>query len=136
MEISDYYLTHLYTVYESSFLFTVSPWQEAARLIFERGLKNGFVSHGFYSGNVFQMKGLGGLYMKYSICPSIFIYKPQLVNAGGLNMRVAYPMNFFPNKALVKHKPRGFWSGTYSILWLILLLQELPVLFAREDNSC
>ena len=45
--------------------------------------------------DVFQMEGLGGLYMKYSICLSIFIYKPRLVNEGGLNMRVAYPMNFF-----------------------------------------
>ena len=53
------------------------------------------MSHGFYSENVFQMKGLDGLYMKYSICLSIFIYKPWLVNAGGLNMRMAYPLNFF-----------------------------------------
>ena len=44
------------------------------------------------------MKGLGGLYLKYSICLSIFIYKPRLVNESGLNMRVAYPINFFPNK--------------------------------------
>ena len=28
--------------------------------------------------------------MKYSIYLSIFIYKPLLVNGGGLNMRVAY----------------------------------------------
>ena len=33
--------------------------------------------------------------MKYSICLIIFIYKPWLVNGGGLNMRVAYPINFF-----------------------------------------
>ena len=26
---------------------------------------------------------------------SIFIYKPWLVNEGGLNMSVAYPVNFF-----------------------------------------
>ena len=30
----------------------------------------------------------------YISCLSIFIYKPWLVNKGGLNMRVAYPMNF------------------------------------------
>ena len=44
--------------------------------------------------NVLQKKGLGGLYMKYIICLSSFIYKPWLVSAGGLNMRVAYPTNF------------------------------------------
>ena len=36
-------------------LTTVSPWQEASRLRFEHGLYNGFVSHGFYLENVFQM---------------------------------------------------------------------------------
>ena len=36
--------------------------------------------------------------MEQSICLSIFIHKPWLVNEGGLNMRVAYPMNFFPDK--------------------------------------
>ena len=70
-----------------------SPRQEAARLLFECGLENGFISHGFYSENVFHTKGWGGLYMNNSICLSIFIYKPWLVNEGGLNMRVAYPMN-------------------------------------------
>ena len=57
-----------------------------------------FIYHGFYSENVFQIKGLGGLYMKYSICLSISIYKPLFVNEGGLNMRVAYQMKFFPKK--------------------------------------
>ena len=33
--------------------------------------------------------------MEYSIFLSIFIYKPWLVNEGGLNMSVAYPVNFF-----------------------------------------
>ena len=37
----------------------------------------------------------GGLYMKYSIFLSIFIYRPWLVNEGGLNMRVAYPVSVF-----------------------------------------
>ena len=41
------------------------------------------------------MKGSGGLYMKYRICLSMFIYKPRLVNEGGIYMGVAYPMNFF-----------------------------------------
>ena len=53
------------------------------------------------------MRGWGGLYTKYRINLSIFIYKPWLINEDGLNMRVAYPMN------LLKYKPRGFWSGTY-----------------------
>ena len=77
--------------------FTVSPRQEAAQLIFERGLQNEDISHGFYSENVFQMKGSGGLYIKYSICLSMLIYKPRLVNKGGLYMGVAHPMNIFPN---------------------------------------
>ena len=51
---------------------------------------------------MFQMKGQGGLSMEQSICLSIFIHKPWLVNEGGLNMRVAYPMNF-PEK----NKPRS-----------------------------
>ena len=36
--------------------------------------------------------------MKYSIFPSIIIYKPRLVNEGGINMTVAYPVNFFSKK--------------------------------------
>ena len=62
-----------------------SPAKSRAHL-FERGLYNGGISHGLYSENVFQMEGWGGLYMKHSIYLSI--------NEGGLNMRVAYPMNF------------------------------------------
>ena len=54
--------------------------QEAARLIFKRSLYNRFISHGFYSENISQIKGLGGLYTKYSICLSIFICQPWLVN--------------------------------------------------------
>ena len=40
----------------------------------------------------------------------MFIYKPRLVNEGGFNMSVAYPMNFFSKQiyASLKHKPRGF----------------------------
>ena len=48
--------------------------------------------------------------MKYNICLSIFIQKPWLVNEGGLNMRVAYPMNFFPDK----NKPRSNMSRAAS----------------------
>ena len=57
----------------------------------------------------------GGLYMKYSIFLSIFIYKPWLVNEGGLNMRVAHPVRliFKQLQALLKNKPHGLWSGTY-----------------------
>ena len=60
--------------------YTISPRQEAALLIFKRGSWNGIISHGFYSKMFFQMKGLGGLYMKYSIFLSILIYKPRLLN--------------------------------------------------------
>ena len=59
----------------------------------------------FYLENVFQMRGWGGLYTKYRIYLSIFIYKPWLINEDGLNMRVTHPMK------LLKYKPRGFWSG-------------------------
>ena len=45
-----------------------------------------------------RWKALGGLYMKWSICLSMLIYKPRLANKGGLNMRVADPMNFFLNQ--------------------------------------
>ena len=54
--------------------------REAAWLIFKRGLYNRFISHGFYSENIFQIKGLGGLYTKYSIYLSIFICQAWLVN--------------------------------------------------------
>ena len=50
-----------------------------------------------------------------------WVYKPWLLfgkwlaSEGGLNMRVAYPMSFFSKQihSPLKHKPRGFWSGTY-----------------------
>ena len=92
---------------------TASPRQEAARLLFERDLYNGFTSHGFYSEYVFQVKRLGGLCMKYSIPLSIFIYKPWLVGEGGLNTGVAYPVDFFPNK----YKPRSNISRAASYVW-------------------
>ena len=56
--------------------------------------------HGFSSEIYFQIKVWGGLYMKQS---SIFIYKSWLVNMDGLNMRVAYPMNFLSKRK--QHKP-------------------------------
>ena len=56
------------------------------------------------------MKGWGGLYMNHSGCLSIFIYKPWLVNEGGSNMRVAYPMNLLSDK----NKPRSNISHTAS----------------------
>ena len=43
---------------------------------------------------LFQMNGWGGLYMIYSMVLSILTYMPWLVNKGGLNMKVAYPVNF------------------------------------------
>ena len=61
-------------------------------------------------GKCFPNGRMGGLYMKYSICLSIFIYKPWLVNEAGLNLKVAYPTNFFP----VKNKPRSNISCTAS----------------------
>ena len=36
---------------------TVSPRQEAMRHIFQRGLRNGYISHGSYLEHVYQMKG-------------------------------------------------------------------------------
>ena len=53
--------------------------------------------------------------MKYSICLSIFIYKPWLVNEGGLNMREAYPTKYFP----VKNKPPSNMSHAASDRGLI-----------------
>ena len=41
--------------------------------------------------------------MKYSIFLSIFNYKPWLINEGGLNIRLDYPVNFVSNK----YKPRS-----------------------------
>ena len=43
---------------------------------------------------LFQMNGWAGLYMIYSMVLSILTYMPWLVNKGGLNMKVAYPVNF------------------------------------------
>ena len=59
---------------------------------------------------LFSKYKAGGLYMKYSICLSIFIYKPWLVNEGGLNMREAYPTKYFP----VKNKPLSNMSRAAS----------------------
>ena len=56
------------------------------------------------------MKGWGGLFMNHSVCLSIFIYKPWLVNEGCLIMRVAYPMNLLSDK----NKPRSNISRTAS----------------------
>ena len=58
-------------------------------------------------GNVYPNERLGGLYMKYSIFPSKIIYKPRLVKEGGINMTVAYPVNFFSKNilALLKYMP-------------------------------
>ena len=75
---------------------------------------------GYYSENVFKIKGWGGLYRSYSICLPIFIYKPWLVNEGGLNMRVAYPMNFFPDN----NKPRSNISRAASG-WELTVMRSL-----------
>ena len=49
--------------------------------------------------------------MIYSICLPIFIYKPWLLNEGGLNVKAPYPMNLFPDK----NKPRSNISRAASV---------------------
>ena len=53
--------------------------------------------------------------MKYSIFPSIFIYKQRIANEGGLNMTVAYPVHYFSKKIKALLYMWGFLLETYGI---------------------
>ena len=63
--------------------------------IFEPCLKNGSTSNSFQWENGSEINGWIDSYLKCSILPSIFKYKPWLVGEGGFNIRVAYPVNLF-----------------------------------------
>ena len=67
------------------------------------------------------MIGWRGLYMKHSICLSIFIYKPWLVNEGGQTMRVAHP-SFQTKLSLIQTSAARLLIGGYSYLLGILCL--------------
>ena len=57
----------------------------------------------------FPVEKLGWLVFEIQRLPIFIPLQATACNEGGLYMRAAYPMNFFPNK----YKPRGFWSGTF-----------------------
>ena len=70
--------------------------------------------------------------MKYSICLSVFAYKPWLVREGGLTMRVAYPMNFIPSQ----NKPRSNISRAASGRGLaVVTVRSHPVLSVSPSSS-
>ena len=60
---------------------------------------------------IFTNERLGLLVFEEEHMPFILIYKQWLVNEGGLNMRVPYPLNLLPNK----NKPRSNISRAASV---------------------
>ena len=109
--ISNVYSLHLIYHNDGIFIYCKSPARSRMAYIRAR-IVEGVHKSWLLFGIFFPDKKLewGGLYMKYSIFLSIFIYRPWLVNEGGLNMRVAHHVSFFPNN----YKPCSNISHTAS----------------------